>query len=177
MKRKPSRPLDAAPDAAVLTPYSLLKRRQAVRFIAGEVAEPGEIAWVTRNRVSKRISYDVGKGALQEAAPKVFEFGRLVAWARKAYKGKFLGWPALLTVTADFRAEYSIIEANAAVLPPTNLAECHARIATLTAQLREAHRELATLHKEADELRRYRATVERKREQGRQAAERSRHPR
>jgi hypothetical protein len=173
VKRKPSRQIDAA----ALTPHSHIKRREAVRFVASEVAEPGEIAWVTRNRVSKRITYDVGKGALQEAAPNVFEFGRLVAWARKAYKGKFLGWPALLTVTADFRAEYSILEASGEVLPPNNLAECHVRIATLTAQLREAHRDLATLHKEADELRRYKATVERRREQGRQAAERSRRPR
>ena len=173
MKRKSLRPIDAG----VISSHSLIKRRQAVRFIAGEVAEPGEVAWVTRNRVSKRISYAVGKGALQEAAPNVFEFGRLVAWARQAYKGRFLGWPALLTVTADLRVEYSILEASAEVLPPTNLAECHARIATLTAQLREAQRELATLYKEVDELRRYKVTVERKREQGRRAAERSRHPR
>ena len=162
---------------AALKPHSNINRIQAVRFIASEVSEPGELARLTRNRVNKRIGYDVSNGRLQEVAPGVFKFGRLIAWARNAYVGKFLNWPALHEGSGAIQMPCVTVEANAEIQPPADLGRCQSLVRELTRSLNGAYREIEALRVEVGGLRRFKADVMRKREEGRQAAERSRHPR
>ena len=133
-----------AVDSKAFNRNSLISRADGVRLIAEEVREP-------RNNVNKRVGYAAKTGKLQEAAPRQFVYGRLVAWAQdqKPWRGQFfLGWLATRTVSRDFTASWNIRDVPIGGKPPPT---------TLTGWREIAYaldRENARLRGEIDSLRR-----------------------
>jgi hypothetical protein len=90
MKKPPIRPLRGrveAPDLASLKPETLLDRAQCVALLAPRVVDrsgnrPGDDERASRDRVRKRIAYDLLRGELRAVPTGRIRFGDLVAWAK-----------------------------------------------------------------------------------------------
>jgi len=144
---------------AALNPGDRLGLTDVVALIAERIQDRGERPRAAKDKVRKRIKYDVEHGNLECESDGMFVASNLGQWARILWPGKFDDIP-VIAMSAGAITSGSDTCSGIGIATPMTLKACHAviteqvrRILALETQIRGLEKALSDLRPDAEKWR------------------------